>query len=165
MFNTEGAAANLPTTGPFTLMADVNPTAGGHPGIIGWGSAGNWVQMRLYPGHDNGGLHLSWQANGISHAGTSEVAVDSPGLLNGGWRSVAGSWDGQTMRLFVDGQRKMSKGYSGAFNAVNKSSFCACVGEPGRIGETFKGSLRKVRIFNYALTEAELQNANSLISQ
>ena len=28
-----------------------------------------------------------------------------------------------------------SAGYSGAFNAADKSGFCACVGEPGRTHE------------------------------
>ena len=32
-----------------------------------------------------------------------------------------------------------SAGYSGAFNAADKSGFCACVGEPGRTHEAMAG--------------------------
>jgi len=161
--NAEGAAAELPTSGPFTLMADVNPASGssGFPGILGWGVAGDFVALRLWPGQSNGGLHMYWRANGGNTF--AEAAVQYPGLLDGGWHRVAGSWDGQMMRLYVDGQLRHTVGYSGPFNAPNRG-FCACVGEPGRLHERFQGSLRKVRVFNRALTDTEVQNVDSLMT-
>jgi len=153
--SSEGSSAALPTGGPFTFFAEVKPKgqAGKHPGILGWGSSGdNFVALRMFPGHNNGGLHLYWKANGQF----KEVAVESAGLLNDGWKTVAASWDKSTIKLYANGQLLKSSGYSGAFNAADKSGFCACVGEPGRTHEAFGGKLRNVQIMNKALSDAEI---------
>ncbi|CAE7209493.1 rsgI3 [Symbiodinium microadriaticum] len=153
--SSEGSGAALPTGGPFTFFAEVNPKgqAGKHPGILGWGSSGdNFVALRMFPGHNNGGLHLYWKANGQF----KEVAVESAGLLNDGWKTVAASWDKSTIKLYANGQLLKSSGYSGAFNAADKSGFCACVGEPGRTHEALGGKMRNVQIMNKALSDAEI---------
>ena len=154
MHSSEGSSADLPTTGPFTIYAEINPTAGGHPGVIGWGSQGdNFISLRLYPGSGSGGIHLYWKANGQF----AEYAVKANGVISSGWKSIAASWDKSTIRLYMNGNLLGTKGYSGAFNAVDKSGFCACVGEPGRTHEAFRGQMRNVEIMNKALTDAEVR--------
>ena len=152
----EGSSAALPTTGPFTMYVEINPTSGGHPGVIGWGSQGdNFISLRLWPGRGNrGGLHLYWKANGQF----AELAVQADGVINSGWKSVAASWDKSTIRLYMNGKLLGTKSYSGAFNAVDKSGFCACVGEPGRTHEAFQGQMRQLQIMNKALSDSEVKN-------
>eukprot|EP00439_Symbiodinium_sp_Y106_P001943 s2927_g1.t1 len=152
MQNSEGSKADLPTTGPFTIFAEINPSAGGHPGVIGWGSQGdNFVSLRLIPWRGNGGIHLYWKANGQF----VELAVQADGVIKSGWKSIAASWDKSTIKIYMNGKLMGSKGYSGAFNAVDKSGFCACVGEPGRTHEAFNGEMRNLEIMNKALSDSE----------
>ncbi|CAE7740204.1 unnamed protein product [Symbiodinium sp. CCMP2456] len=155
MQNAEGSKAALPTTGPFTIYAEINPTAGGHPGVIGWGSSGdNFVSLRLIPWHGNGGIHLYWKANGQF----VELAVQADGVISSGWKSIAASWDKSTIKIYMNGKLMGSKGYSGAFNAVDKSGFCACVGEPGRTHEAFQGKMRHVQVLNRALADSAVKD-------
>ncbi|CAE7356725.1 unnamed protein product, partial [Symbiodinium sp. KB8] len=94
----------------------------GHPGVIGWGSSSdNFVSLRLIPWHGNGGIHLYWKANGQF----VELAVQADGVIKSGWKSIAASWDKSTIKIYMNGKLMGSKGYSGAFNAVDKSGFLA----------------------------------------
>ena len=127
----------------------------GHPGVIGWGSSGdNFVSLRLIPWHGNGGIHLYWKANGQF----VELAVQADGVISSGWKSIAASWDKSTIKIYMNGKLMGSKGYSGAFNAVDKSGFCACVGEPGRTHEAFQGKMRHVQVLNRALADSAVKD-------
>ena len=154
MQNAEGSKADLPSTGSFTIYAEINPSAGGHPGVVGWGSQGdNFVSLRLIPWRGNGGIHLYWKANGRQ----VELAVQADGVISSGWKSIAASWDKSTIKIYMNGKLMGSKAYSGAFNAVDKSGFCACVGEPGRTHEAFNGEMRNLEIMNKALSDSEVK--------
>ena len=73
------------------------------------------------------------------------------------WKSIAASWDKSTIKIYMNGKLMGSKGYSGAFNAVDKSGFCACVGEPGRTHEAFNGEMRNVQIMDKALSDTAVK--------
>ncbi|QRN98501.1 right-handed parallel beta-helix repeat-containing protein [Archangium violaceum] len=78
----------------------------------------------------------------------------------GQWAHVAGTYDGQTMRLYVNGQRVAQASVSGTLQNSNKSV------EIGNYpaGNAFQGFIDDVRLFNVALSEAQVVNLAYLTS-
>jgi hypothetical protein len=67
---------------------------------------------------------------------------------------VAGTYDGSTLRLFVNGVQVASTPVSGP---IGSSSGPVRIGGNNLWGEFFQGRIDEVRIYNRALTPAEIQ--------
>jgi MSHA biogenesis protein MshQ len=101
-----GGGAGLRITGPITAEAWLNLTgwpANGYPeGLLGMGYsyASGWTGWMLETSTDNGGNHyLSWTSNnGTPHGVTSPST-----LTTGGWHHLAGTFDGATWTMYLDG--------------------------------------------------------------
>ena len=83
---------------------------------------------------------------------TLQSSVDDS--FNGLWHHVAGTFDGNQIRLYVDGSLADSMDYTGA---IATTTFPVNIGRnsenPDRL---YEGAIDEVRIYNRALSEAEV---------
>ena len=86
---------------------------------------------------------------------TSDQTVTAPSpLVLTTWTHVAVTYDGSTLRLFVNGAQVSSRAVSGA---VTTSSGVLRIGGSSLGGVYFSGLVDEVRIYNRALTPGEIQ--------
>ena len=71
-------------------------------------------------------------------------------LTEGQWHHVAGTWDGLTQRLYIDGVEIASQAPGGVLGDTSRVRMSSQ-------GEPFNGMLDDVRIYNRALTQDEIQ--------
>ena len=71
-------------------------------------------------------------------------------LREGRWYHVAGTWDGLTQRLYIDGVEIASQVRGGVLGNTSNVEMCS-------EGESFNGMLDDVRIYNRAQTQEEIQ--------
>ena len=95
--------------------------------------------VNMYTG--SGGVGIRFYLNN----GAMGVATTTP--LNT-WYQFAATWDGATMKLYINGQFAASNAYSVPLSYAN--------GWPWFIGESFSGNMNDVRIYNRALSSAEV---------
>jgi hypothetical protein len=142
-------ADSLDLTEAMTLEAWVKPTA--------LGSMWRTVAVKEQPSHL---AYALYAGNGkgrpsghVYTSGDRDVASSSALPLNA-WRHLASTWDGRTLRLYVDGSQVASRSLSGRAVAS---------GAPLRFGgnrvwrEWFKGLIDEVRIYARALSPTELR--------
>jgi concanavalin A-like lectin/glucanase superfamily protein/Big-like domain-containing protein/PASTA domain-containing protein len=155
-------SASLALTSGMTLEAWVNPSA--NAGVSpndGWrtvimkerGTTG--LAYGLY-GND-GNTNPSRPAGYIRNNNSDVEATAGPALPVGVWTHVAVTYDGTSIRLYVNGQLRSTQGASGGIAASTA---------PLRIGgntvfsvpgtEYFAGLIDEVRIYNRALSAAEI---------
>ena len=142
-------SASLDLTSGMTIEAWVNPTIlGGYRTILMKQSSG-YFAYSLYA--TPGGLAYGELMVGGSSVGTSGGSV----LPLNAWSHVAATYDGSTLRLFVNGGQVSSVARTGAIDVTTG---------PLRIGsntlwtdEFWSGRIDDVRVYNRALTTAEIQ--------
>lgn len=85
-----------------------------------------------------------------------------PGIVNGGsigllkWHHVAGTYDGSTIKLYVDGTLSGSRTWNGFIHDTDTSLLIGHTND-SRYDRVLDGRIDDVRIYNRALTEAEIQ--------
>ena len=140
-----GYANNIPLPyRAYTLEAWVNPAEAGDMGILQHGSGG-----ALYI--QNGRFVFNPSSNNTSPVVASpQPAGAYPGNLhNPGWHLVAGTWDGSTARLFVDGSEV---GSATGVTGLSTSASTFFVGLTNLYGlPTFHGLIDDVAYFDSAL--------------
>ena len=133
------------TTG-MTLEAWIKPTVGG-----GWQTV---LMKETATGHTFA-LYSDGTGGPGAHAQTSADVISNSGVplpLNV-WTHLAATYDGTTLRLFVNGVQASSRAMTGAMVA---SSLPLRIGGNSVWGEQFAGVIDEVRIYNRALTAAEI---------
>jgi beta-galactosidase len=71
------------------------------------------------------------------------------------WHQVTGVYDGNAIRLFVDGKLEATTAVTGE---IARNEFAVLIGENSeRNGRSFDGLIDDVRIYNYALPENEIK--------
>jgi hypothetical protein len=141
-------AASLDLTTGMTIEAWVNPAAG-----TGWRA----VVLKETPG---GLAYALYSANNASRPagyvhingdiglnGTAAIALNT-------WTHVALTYDGATMRMFVNGAQVSSRAQTGS---IVVAPGALRIGGDSVWGEYFKGLIDEVRIYNRALTATEIQ--------
>jgi hypothetical protein len=135
----------------FTISAWVRPAVA----QSGWRTA----VMKEIP---SSGLAYALYTNGTSPAapsvyldnGTEVGTGTGPSSLPvGAWSYVTGSYDGTTLRLYVDGVLKASKASTGT---TKSSTGQLRIGGNTIWGEWFNGALDEIRIYNRALSATEI---------
>ena len=141
-------ASALDLTKGFTLEAWVKPA-------VGMGT--NWETIvfkesllgavyALYANSDSGG------PAGVANSGALDVRGPSA-LPAGVWTHVATTWDGSTVRLYVNGTQVATRDVGGTLSA---SIGVLHVGGNSLAGEFFKGQIDEVRIYNQAQAQSRI---------
>ena len=130
-----------------TLSAWVRPTTGG-----GWRT----VMLKEQPGQLVYALYSSTDNNRPSgHVFTNgDMALGGPTVLAANtWSHLAVAWDGLTIRMYVNGAQVASGALAGTA-AVSASPLR--IGGNSVWGEWFAGLIDEVRVYNRALSAAEI---------
>ncbi len=149
-------AAALNLTNRMTLEAWVYPTT-----TSGWRT----VIMRdpsanYYLDSSNGSYTGSGPSAGVNN-GTNQDVYGSSGLPLNTWSHLAATWDGTTLRVYVNGAQVASKAIS---QAIVASTSPLRIGGNATWGEFFAGKIDEVRVYNRALSQSEIQlDMNSLL--
>ncbi len=136
------------TTG-MTLEAWVFPTALSSWRTVILKETSSSFAYVLYA-HDN----APFPADYIKIAGTDVTAKGTASLPLNTWTHLAATYDGSTLRLFVNGTQVGSVAASGS---VQVSGNPLRIGGNSLFGEYFQGRIDEVRIYNRALGVAEVQ--------
>src|SRR5919197_1558180 len=138
------------TTG-MTLMAWVNPTA----------LAGSWRTVIFKEG-GAGSIDYSLYAAESTNKPVGQVYVDgeqnalgTTSLAPSTWTHLAVTYDGATLKLYVNGVVAGSKSVSGA---ITPTTGAPRIGGNNIWSEWFQGVIDEVRVYNRALTQAEIQS-------
>jgi hypothetical protein len=150
-------AASLDLTNGMTLEAWVYPTTG-----TGWRTVilkekSGGLTYGLYANSSSArpGIYINTGGSDISVAGTTTLSLNT-------WSHLAATYDGATLKLYVNGVQAGSRSTTGNMQ-VSTSSLR--IGGNTIWGEYFKGRIDEVRIYSRALTQAEIQaDMNAAIS-
>ena len=86
--------------------------------------------------------------------GGTNRAAQGTVLATNVWTHVAGTYNGATVRLFINGAQVASTAFSGS---IATSAGPLRIGGNSIWGEFFQGRIDEIRIYNRALTQAEIQ--------
>jgi hypothetical protein len=142
-------AADLDLGSGMTLEAWVNPSAlsGWRTAILKEKPAG--LSYALYA-HDNAPRPATY-----INTGSSDIAASgSSGLSLNAWTHLASTYGGGTLRLYVNGVQVRAVAVNGNLVA---SSLPLRIGGNAIWGEYFAGLIDEVRVYNRALSTAEIQ--------
>jgi TolA-binding protein len=82
------------------------------------------------------------------------AVLGTTGVNDGKWHHIAGVFDGTRLQLYIDGVLEAAKS---AANSVNISEYNVCIGANAQVpGREWNGLIDDVRIYNYALSQAEI---------
>lgn len=121
--------------------------------VSAWIRPDDWIGNRrvLQKGDDDNQYRLLKEDNNLvfdlSGVGRVEGPLPAPGM----WHHVAGTYDGRTMRLYVDGIRVDEEEASGQIGQTGDSLYIGTKNDHTAKGDYFKGDIDEVMIWNYAL--------------
>ena len=143
------ASASLNVSSEVTLEAWVNPavTQGGWRTILQREAVAYW----LHASHDNGNLRPA--TGGTFNGG--EFWFPSPSSIPvNSWSHLALTYDGNLLRLYVNGNVVASRAVTGSIQTNDKPLW---IGGSEPFGEFFQGRIDEVRVYNRALSQSEIQ--------
>jgi Protein of unknown function (DUF4038)/Concanavalin A-like lectin/glucanases superfamily/Putative collagen-binding domain of a collagenase len=155
-FNGSSSMVSIPdasvldlTTG-MTLSAWIKPTAlSGWPCVIMKERAGE-LTYAMYASSPGGQPNVDYTHNGV------EVnLLGSPGPALGTWSYLAATFDGATLRLYVNAAQITSMA---TVSSIDATTGALRIGGNTVWTEYFNGLIDEVRIYNRALTPAEIQS-------
>ena len=138
------------TTG-MTMEAWVRPTA--------VGSLWRTVMMKEQP--NNNLTYALYAGDGAGHAGANVFTTADRGVTGttatplNAWTHLAATYDGATLRLYVNGVQAASRAVTGSIRAT--TGVLRIGGNNIWTNEWFAGLIDEVRLYNKALTAAEIQ--------
>jgi hypothetical protein len=142
-------STSLHLTTAMTLEAWVNPSA----------VSSAWRDV-VYKGNDNYFLEASTTTSGgvpcgAGTFGTANVwALGTAVLAMNTWTHIATTYDGATLRFYVNGVQVSTLAQTGA---MVTSSNPLQIGGDSIYGQYFQGTIDEVRVYNTALTAAQIQ--------
>ena len=141
-------ATSLQLSSGMTLEAWVNPSAVGN----------NWRDV-VYKGNDNYYLEAtstnsSFPDAGLIAGGGYADAFGTSALPANTWSFLTETYDGSTLRLYVNGTQVASTAHTGA---IATSTNPLQIGGDSIYGQYFAGLIDNVRVYNLALTAAQIQ--------
>jgi hypothetical protein len=143
-------ANDLDLTNGMTIEAWVNPFGlGGWNTILMKEGTGSQFGYALYA-NDNS----PWPAVTVQIANVDRSAVGTTAIPLNTWSHVAATYDGTTLRLYVNGVQVGSRAQTGTLRTTTGP---LRLGGNDLWGEYFHGIMDDVRIYNRALTQTEIQ--------
>lgn len=152
LFNGEGSHISVPHTHELspdyiTVSAWVNPE-----GLTKWDSVvskssnGNWNDgwgLATFKDSDEINFYINdWEDH--------SVKADLPS----GWSHVVGTYDGSSIRIYINGQLKDSKSYS---SDIDHSNVALSIGKNNGDSYSWKGKIDEVKLFSNALPSSDIQ--------
>jgi hypothetical protein len=133
----------------FTVEAWVNPSTSTGLGVIVGNYSNPVGQMQFLLRRDNSSYTF------LIDAGAGFTAAISPtgAVTVGTWQHVAGTWDGNTIRLYIDGVEVTSATIVGAGMAASTNDIV--IGR-NNIAENFAGKIDEVRIWSSTRTQQDI---------
>jgi concanavalin A-like lectin/glucanase superfamily protein/Big-like domain-containing protein len=143
-------SASLDLSNGMTLSAWINPTANGGPWrTVIFKETGGGMVYALYSnngaGRPTGQVNILGEQNAV---GTAAVPANT-------WTHLATTYDGATLRLFVNGTQVASKTQTG--NIPASTGPLRFGGNSVWSDERFAGLIDEVRVYSRALTAGEIQ--------
>ena len=141
--------ASLHLTNAMTLEAWVEKTA----------TNANWRDV-IYKGNDNYYLESSSSpgnrpAGGATIGATSAETFGTATLATNTWAHLAVTYDGNAVLLYVNGSQVASTPKTGS---ITTSTNPLTIGSDSFYGQYFQGLIDEVRVYNVALTAAQIQS-------
>lgn len=166
-------AVELPSPTPTIEIADsadLQPAAlsvaiwikGAHPGnfkylvskYLGGGGAGDHPSFAIYT-HNAGGLKFAIDTGG--NAGNFALSPDAgSGVWDGNWHHVVGTFDGSTIRIYLDGQEVDSGTASATTIVYTADPLWVNTYDGSILGVSSSVSLDDLRIYSRALTRYDI---------
>lgn len=118
-----------------------------------------WIVNRIFGGKTNSGYRLGFYAGkpcfAIPQTDWSHHLSGSKALPVGKWVHLAATYDGQMMRIYMDGEECASLARIGP---VSPNDFDLCLGSYAESHDAhFTGKLDEVKLYNRALSANEIQ--------
>jgi hypothetical protein len=116
------------------------------------------VLIKEGPGVDIYNLYArNWRGlpEGNAYVSGSNRTAEGAALAANVWTHLAATYDGSTVRLFINGVQVAATAFSGS---IAGSTNPLRIGGNSIWGEYFQGMIDEVRIYNRSLTQAEIQN-------
>jgi len=147
-----GDDESLDITGPITITLWMRPAAAGEGGpnagpVCKALSGATWSWQLRY--NAPGGNYMGFQFNGDPE-GSTWVDVQED-LSPGQWYHVAGTFDGTNIKCHLDG----TETDSGTISGIRGGQSTFFIGQDGWVN-VFNGAVDEVRVYNHALSEAEI---------
>ncbi len=149
---TVNGANSLDFTTRMTLQAWVYPTVApsGWRTVIAKEQSGNVLYYL-----DASSSSSNRPATGIFIGGAERQLFGGSRLTANTWTHLAATYDSATQRLYVNGAQVASRAQTGA---IATSASPLGIGGNSVWGEFFRGRIDEVRVYNRALSQAEIQN-------
>jgi hypothetical protein len=133
-------------TTPFSLEAWINHTPdGSYRNFLAAKNAGEVGGYALYSQVDEFGFARR-------AASSSNTALLEPGISAGVWHHVVGTYDGTSMRLYLDGT--LVAGPVASSKSLPSDSTFTIAANGAAVGTVFNGSIDEVAVYDYALSAA-----------
>lgn len=146
-----GAASNLADSMTVAAWIKVNAFDRRCQAIVTKGDSEGWRLQR-----DSMRRTIEFACAGVNVVGAQYNEIHGRTSVDGGdWHHLVGSYDGETMFLYVDGQLDASASASGR---IRTNDLPVLIGQNGRYrSREWNGLIDDVRIYDYALTDAEIE--------
>jgi hypothetical protein len=142
---------SLNITNSITMEMWVKTPAGGEVKQAGI-EKGGWEigEYSLYPVYEGGTVIQFFDLP----PACGDAGIRGPGIQGDEWHYLAGTWDGTTISLYIDGEPVRSGKCAGELKTSNRAVHIG-----SRLaGERFlTGTVDEVRVYNRALTQAEIR--------
>jgi glucose/arabinose dehydrogenase/chitodextrinase len=142
-------SASLDLTTAMTLSAWIRPTAS----QSGWRTILQHETDAYFLNASNSDGPLRPSGGGTLGGSTQYLSGPSANPVNA-WTNVALTYDGATLRLYINGTQVSTRAASGAIQTTNSPLW---IGGNSPYGEYFQGLIDEARVYNRSLTQAEIQ--------
>ena len=153
-FNGTGALVTIPDSASLHLSSGMTLEAWVDPSTVN----ANWRDV-IYKGNDN--FYLEATSSNASHpdagliaGGSYADAYASTALPANTWSYLTETYDGSTLRLYLNGTQVASIAHTGS---IATSTNPLQIGGDSLYGQYFAGLIDEVRIYNRALTATQIQ--------
>jgi len=150
-FNGTSATVNIPDSASLHLTTGMTLEAWVYPTNV----AGAWRDV-IMKGSDEYYLEATSSAGPPATGGKTigGALTGSSALPANTWSHLAGTYDGTTLRLYVNGAEVASRAQTGSIATTTNP---LQIGGDSFFGQYFQGMIDEVRVYNRALTPAEIQ--------